>query len=168
MSLIRLLAVFLCFLMVVSCGNDDDDSDELSLADFVFEVQQLPEGCILASLKSDEDTPCGVQSNPLVSSERQFLDCFAGELLHDEILVADVHSGLFSVYVGKDEIGVFGLEFSSPILASQGASLLRKENSEPQRFAVFQKERIVILLWRDDESDACFDRFKELITERME
>ncbi len=151
----------MCAIFLSSC------EEPLTLAGFIFKNQELPGNCRRVSVKPGEKLPCGVKSNPFVSSERQFLDCFARMLVDDESLVAATRSALFSLYREKGEIGICGLEFDSETSASQAAVLLRKKNTNIKRFAIFQKGRIVILLWRDDETDTSFDRLKEMIVARI-
>jgi len=159
----RVFAILLtmCVVFLSSCR------EPLTLAGFIFKDQELPGNCRIVSVKPGEELPCGIKSNPFVSSERQFLDCFARMLVDDESLVAATRSALFSLYKEKGEIGVCGLEFDSETSASQTATLLREKNTDVKRFAIFQKGRIAILLWRDDETDTCFDRLKEAIEARI-
>lgn len=157
----RSLMIILCSILLSSCAN------RLILRDFIFEEQELPVNCRIVPIRSGEELPCGVKSNPLISTERQFLNCFSMMLVRDESLAAATHSALFSLYIEKGEVGIFGLEFDSDASASKAAELLLNENVDTQRFSVFQKGQIVIFLWRDDLTDTCFYGLKELIKARI-
>ena len=122
----RIFAILtICAVFLSSC------EEPLTLAGFIFKNQELPGNCRRVSVKPGEELPCGVKGNPFVSSERQFLDCFARMLVEvdDESLVAATRSALFSLYREKGEIGICGLEFESETSASQAAVLLRKKNT---------------------------------------
>jgi hypothetical protein len=144
----------------------------LTLADFIFENHQLPGTCRLVPIEPGEPLPCEFKSNPFLSEEREFLDCFVRNFVSDnETLIAATRSALFSVYLENDEIGVFGLELESETSTNQAANLLQQEmqeTTESQRFTIFQKDRLVIQVWRDNETDVCFDRLKELIMARIQ
>jgi hypothetical protein len=87
-------------ILLSSCGDSpasSNKSNNLTLSDFIFKDQDLPRNCRIAPVETTEELPCGAKSNPFLSSERRFLDCFAGELLHDKAVVATTRSALFSV-----------------------------------------------------------------------
>ena len=157
----KLIYIFLFSMILINCEKPKD----LSLEDFIFGSNDLSETCTLVPY--DDSFPFGIQSNPFISSDPEFLDLFTTLLFKDSTLSKSVHSVLFSLYFGKNEFGLNGTEFDSDSLANRAAEILKIELTDTFRFAVFNKGRIVLQLWRDDNTDSCFYELEELVRYRL-
>ena len=96
------------------------------------------------------------------------LDLNENELLKrvDELNIS-IKTVLFSVYQCKNEIGINGIEFEKTVDAERCEAILKSLESDTLRFNVFRNKNVVIHLWRDDVTDSCFYKFRELILEKL-
>lgn len=62
---------------------------------------------------------------------------------------------------------IYWTEFDSDSLANRAAEILKNELTDTLRFAVFNNGRIVLQLWRDDNTDSCFYELEELVRYRL-
>ena len=148
-----------------------------SLNDFVFTASELPEACsvVKVDLQVAEGYPSWlskISSNPFLSSDREFVDGFVGVVIPDTELASSAISALFAIYyedTENNEIGLFGYEFDSDTHAWQAAALIIEQGDDPDGFAVFLVENIVIYVWRDEVGSVnCFLPLKELVSVRTE
>ncbi len=148
--------LILVAVLAVTCGTRKQPYSKSSLSEFIYK-NQLPDGCLQYSAAGATSFPFNIASNPYLSSNPGFVKSFAGQLLnYDQTLANAVTSGLFSVFEGEHEIGLFGLEFDSEQSAATADSLLKSDNPDLSRFRVFQKNKLLIQLWSIDTSDSCF------------
>ncbi len=151
----KFLLVSLAILMV-GCGKRKPPYSKSSLSEFIYK-KNPPVGCLRYSTDRKNSFPFNIASNPYLSSNPEFVKSFAGQLLnYDQTLTSAVTSGLFSVFDGEHEIGLFGLEFDSERSAAVADSLLKSDNPDLSRFRVFQKNKLLIQLWSIDTNDSCF------------
>ena len=140
---------------------------KVQLEDFVFSPEELPEGCSLKLVASEDVLPCKATSNPYISSERSFLDCFTKRLIKDSALVQQVTKGLFSVYEGDSELGIFGLETASEATTTLILKDIQSNNPDDQGMELMQSGNILIWLWHDQSKTKTFDELKTLIEARI-
>ena len=156
LSLVVLLVVSL---IINACGDKRDD-----LEHFIFKDYELPDGCRLKTVEKDE-LPFGAQSNPYLSSDRQFLDNFAKKMFRDEeSLVAATRTALFSVYWSDNEIGIFGFQFNSEESAQKAANFLNTDIRGDN--ACYSEGKVVIFLWNDGAYNP-YSKIKELVKTRL-
>lgn len=156
----------------------------LQLTKFTFGSDEL-EACTLAAVPADAKLPCGVQGNPFVTSEQEYLKCFGGMLLaphqhhHQHSadagqdstssttseLVAELEEFLFSVYQGEGEAGIFGLRFSHAQATQRAVSLLRLRGGEHSK--VHAKGNLVVYVWHDEDADGCSAKLNSLVKSRI-
>lgn len=164
-----LIIIFLIFTSCVTTRKEKERANsKLKLEDFVFMEQELPDNSKLKQVIDNEHLPCNAPTNPLVSSESSFLDCFVKLLVRDATLTQNVKKGLFSVYENNAEIGVFGLEtdsYKTAKLISENIILNKHIYGGSE---IIQSGNIVILLWHDNIESKTFNGFKKLIYDEIE
>ncbi|MCH2235637.1 MAG: hypothetical protein MK078_15455 [Crocinitomicaceae bacterium] len=136
---------------------------KLKLEDLILESDQLPKSCELIHVEADEDLPCNAKSNPYISSEEEFLNCFTSSLVSVDSLRKKVVAGLFSVYTDGAEIGVFALETESENSAKLIWNQLQDDRVNIEQSDYLLSGSIVIWLWRDTGKNDNYLKFKELI-----
>jgi len=147
----KLIYIPLFSMILINCEKPKNSS----LEDFVFISNELSETCTLVPY--DDSFPFGIQSNPFISSDPEFLDLFTTLLFKDSTLSKLVRSVLFSLYFGKNEFGLNGTKFDLDSLANRAEEILKNKFVDTLRFAVFNKGRIVLQLWRDDNTDSFYE-----------
>jgi len=135
----------------------------LELENFVFQEQELPNGCKLKPVASNDRLPCAATSNPFISSERSFLDCFTRQFVRDSALIQSVKRGLFSVYEDQSEIGIYGLETDSEETTRLILNHIETNYPNDESGEFFQSGKILIWLWHDKGKPNSFDDLKKLI-----
>ena len=136
---------------------------KLELEDFVFQEQELPNGCKLKTVASNDRLPCEATSNPFISSERSFLDCFSRQFVRDSTLIQSVKRGLFCVYEDQSEIGIYGLETDSEETTQLIQNYIETNYPNDESGEFFQSGKILIWLWHDREKTNSFNELKKLI-----
>ncbi|MEP0265670.1 hypothetical protein [Dokdonia sp.] len=140
---------------------------KLELENFVFSKEELPDGCKLKLVANNSRLPCKATANPFISSDRGFLDCFTKRLIQDSTLVQQVKRGLFSVYEGQSEIGIFGLETDSKKTTTLILDNIMANSPNDGSMEFIQSGKILIWLWRDREETNSFHELKKLINARI-
>lgn len=136
---------------------------KLELEDFVFSQEDLPLGCTLKTVGSNDRLPCEIKTNPFISEDPSFLDCFTKRLIQDKTLNRNITKGLFSVYEGPSEIGVFGLETASEKTTTLIHQHIKANNSSDASMELIQAGKILIWLWHDRERTNSFTELRKLI-----
>ena len=182
------VATILAALVGILYANSSKYSD-LTLLDFAYKEEQLFPNCAF----SGPSTYCGIQENPLISSNQTVAECISNKLYSDDTLIKlKPKSILLSGYrrqipnTGNRIEGVMLIaeEFDSSakatLLYTYISVIRRIEGVEPYVSAeFFRKGRIVLILasveatiGTDDSfnlagtnqsSTLCFDRIKKLI-----
>ncbi len=160
----KLLAIIILSFLIIPKPIDS----KLKLEEFVFLEEELPDGCNLKQVINTGNLPCNAQSNPFISSDRIFLDCFIGRLIQDSTLVQNVKRGLFSIYEDKAEIGIFGLETDSEKTAKLILNRLMKKKPNDDSSKLIQSGKIIIWLWKDQGKNSSFDELTKLINARID
>ncbi|MBW2937846.1 hypothetical protein KXJ69_06980 [Aureisphaera sp. CAU 1614] len=158
--------VFVIILSVLCFQNPTISN--VALEDFIFSEQELPRGCKLKPILSSDKLPCGIQSNPFISSDSDFLVCFMRMMHLGSTLVPDIEKGLFSVYEDTSEIGIFGLETSSPEVAKQIKKDMLANNPNDPNGKIFLSENILIYLWQDQARNQSFNEIEQLIKTKLD
>ncbi len=159
----RLLSIIILSVLFTQESIDSN----LKLEDFVFLAQELPDGCKIKPIASNARLPCDIKTNPFISSDRKFLDCFAGNLVQDPTLIQHVKKGLFSVYLDQAEIGIFGLEVDSEKTAELILKGMIKSNPNNKSSKLIQSGKIILWLWKDKGENNSFNELKKLIDARI-
>ncbi|MBX2826526.1 MAG: hypothetical protein KTR22_00075 [Flavobacteriaceae bacterium] len=141
---------------------------EPTLEDFVFTQELLPKNCSFKEVTEGARLPCKATTNPYVSNDPAFVNCFAGMMLRDEALTQKVKKALFSVYMDTNEVGVFGLEADSEESALQIVAHLEDKAPNDEGSSLLQSGPIVILLWQDRGKTEAYETLKSLIEKQME
>ena len=152
----KALSIILVSVSLISAGFESRPQ----LEDFLFSEKELPAACRIKEVKEAEKLPCNAKGNPFLSSEPEFLDCFAKQLIPDADLIPHIRRGLFSVYEDKSEIGIFGLEADSKVHGKHLFEVLAEKNPDESRIEFIQSGRILIMLWHDSEETAAFQEFR--------
>jgi len=154
--------------LLIACGTRKQPYSKSSLSEFIYK-SQLPSGCLQYSSAGRTSFPFDIASNPYLSANPKFLKSFAGQLLnYDQNLTQAVSSGLFSVFEGEHEIGLFGLEFNSGLSAAAAEKLLKSDNPDLNRFRIFRKNKLLIQLWSVDTHDSCFVSLSKAIAAKLD
>lgn len=154
-------------LLGISILLNSCSQSHMILNDFVFEMQSFPCNCSIIEPSENEPLPFNIPNNPYISSDTSFTR-LATYLLKTDELNSSIKTALFSVYQCKNEIGINGIEFDKIVNAEKCEVILKNLKSDTARFNVFRNKNIVIQLWRDDVTDSCYYKFRELILERLE
>lgn len=158
----------LVFIIIISVFFvQEPSSTSVQLEDFVFSQEVLPDGCSLKVVASNDRLPCQAKSNPFISSERSFLDCFTKRLIQDPTLVQQVNRGLFSVYEAKSEMGIFGLATDSETTTELILKDIQTNHPDDESMELFQSGNILIWLWHDQGKTNAFSELKTLINARI-
>lgn len=160
--------LILVAVLAVTCGTRKQPYSKSGLSEFIYK-NRLPDGCLQYSTTGTTSLPFDIASNPYLSANPKFLKSFAGQLLnYDQSLTAEVSSGLFSVFEGEHEIGLFGLEFDSGPSAAAAEDLLRSDNPDLSRFRIFRKDKLLLQLWSVDTHDSCFVSLSAAISAKLD
>lgn len=121
-----------------------------TLESFVFSNELLPEGVQPKPIVDPANLPCGVTSNPFISSDEDFLNCFIGNnMIQDPSLMEEVTGGLFSIYEAPSEVGIFGIESKSPESAERIFQAIKSSTPLTDSYQLLRKGKVVILFWYD-------------------
>ncbi len=140
----------------------------LELEQFIFDQQELPEGCIIKPIAEGDRLPCQIKTNPFISADRDFLNCFSRSFVRDSVLASKVKSGLFSIYEDQWEIGVFGLETDSKKTAKLILDEMITNIPSQERGEIIQAGNLLIWLWHDRTKPSSFDELNQLIKAQIE
>lgn len=133
------------------------------MADFIFDEEALQEVCSVYEKIPGRSWPLDIPANPYITSNREFLDRFGSQLVSDPDLVESITSALFSLYLGADEIGIFGLEFENENSALKAAEIMKSDYTDKHRFKLFHKGNIIIHLWQNTADDPCLEILQQQI-----
>ncbi|MEO9547299.1 MAG: hypothetical protein ABJG68_01315 [Crocinitomicaceae bacterium] len=154
-SRLSVFIVLSIFFFGCSADSNNTDKDKIKLESFLFTGEEFKNDCEILVSENLDDLPCGAASNPIISSDPEFVDCFSKAVLSEAEFSNNVERVLFSVYKGYDETGVFGFETNSEQTAIDIYEKLKNEINEDQGF-VLQKENLVVLVWHDGEPCDCY------------
>ena len=159
----KLLSIL--FLSVFLIQDSIDTS--LKLEDFIFTEHNLPNGCKLKQVTINDRLPCEIKTNPFISSQPNFLNCFARSFTRDSTLIQNIKKGLFSVYEDQSEIGLFGLETDSKQTAILILNEMKTKYPNEDGGELIQAGKILLWLWHDREKTSAFKELKKLIDTQL-
>lgn len=160
----KVLALIILSLFLIPRASNT----ELSLEDFIFSDRELPKGVQLKAVGENDRLPCQITTNPFISDDRSFLDCFARAFTRDSISTKNISRALFSVYKEQSEIGLFALETDSEETAAQILNEMNTNIPEGDSSEIIQTANLVLWLWHDRARTKAFDELKILIDTRIE
>ena len=146
--------------------------DPIYLEQFILKDSELSEGDRLVDLSEEEEGPCGMNSNPYLSLDRQFINCIVPMIFESlevevsvaeiESLVAAIHAILYVVYAEySDEYGIVGLQFNSEKSAQRTNDLLKNRMGTK----AYIKGKVVIWVWCDTPGD--YSKLEGLVKTRL-
>ena len=141
--------------------------NKLELENLIFANSELPDGCEIKAVTKTDHLPCDAKSNPFISSDSEYLECFAKNFISDTLLIKKISRGLFSIYTDGSEIGIFAVKTDS----ESTAELIKKEvemnNDHRHNSELFLSGSYFIWLWRDRGKNENFNEMKTLIEKEI-
>ncbi len=169
----KLLIILITISLINSCvteiKNDSAETmaNELELENLIFDNSELPDSCIIKAVSKADRLPCDAKSNPFISSDSEYLECFVNNFINDTLLTKKVNRGLFSIYTDGAEIGICAVKTDS----KSTAELIKKDvvmnNWILDKCELFLSGPHFIWLWRDKGKNENFNEIKTLIEKEI-
>ena len=111
--------------------------------------------------------------NPHVSTNADFVAVIAKNGSHGRLGKEGVRSALYASYLGKKELGFYGLEAESAAEADRWEGSMRKVMSHNVRLGMMQVHRqglVLVVVWRDwpdGVSPECWEAVNAKVVERL-
>ena len=108
--------------------------------------------------------------NPHVSTNAAFVAAIATCASQGSLGREGVRSALYALYLGKKELGFYGLEAESAADANRLEDIIRKvwsNNARIGRAQVHRKGLVLVVVWTDGVSPECWEAVNAKVTERL-
>ena len=141
--------------------------NKLELENLIFANSELPDGCEIKAVTKTDHLPCDAKSNPFISSDSEYLECFAKNFISDTLLIKKISRGLFSIYTDGAEIGIFAVKADSESTAELIKKDVEMNNDNLDKSELFLSGSYFIWLWRDRGKNENFNEMKTLIEKEI-
>lgn len=108
--------------------------------------------------------------NPHVSTNAAFVAAIATCASQGSLGREGVRSALYALYLGKKELGFYGLEAESAADANRLEDTIRKiwsHNVRLGRAQVHRKGLVLVVVWTDEVSPECWEAVNAKVVERL-
>jgi hypothetical protein len=108
--------------------------------------------------------------NPHVSTNAEFVAVIAKNGSQGRLGKEGVRSALYASYLGKKELGFYGLEAESAADANRFEDIIRKvwsNNARIGRAQVHRKGLVLVVVWTDGVSPECWEAVNAKVVERL-
>ena len=111
-----------------------------------------------------------IPGNPHVSTNAAFVAAIARNGSHGRLGREGIRSALYALYLGKKELGFYGLEAESAADANRLEDTIRKVWSHNERLGLAQVHRkglVLVVVWTDGVSPECWEAVNARVVERL-
>ncbi|MDC1384764.1 hypothetical protein N8329_02160 [Crocinitomicaceae bacterium] len=158
----------LVLLLTVSLFYSCVDCNKLELENLIFDNSELPDGCRIKAVGKSDHLPCNAKSNPFISSDSEYLECFVSKFVNDTLLIQKIDRGLFSIYTDGTEIGIFAVKTDSESTAKLIKKDVEMNNENMDKSELFISGTHFIWLWGDEGKNKNLSEIKTLIEKEIE
>lgn len=143
------------------------------LGPLVLDGQQLHASLVTQPLDGESlrHVPVAVvHGNPQLSSDAEFVEAIAHSASQGALDGEGVRAALYALYVGENELGFYGLETASTADADRLEDFLRRtwaHNARMDRARVHRGGEVVVVVWTDGVSPACWEAVNAGVVERL-
>jgi len=111
-----------------------------------------------------------IPENPHVSTDAAFVAVIARNGSQGSLGREGIRSALYALYLGKKELGFYGLEAESAADANRLEDTIRKvwlNNERMGRAQVHRKGLVLVVVWTDGVSPECWEAVNARVVERL-
>jgi hypothetical protein len=111
-----------------------------------------------------------LRDNPYLSTDAEFVDAIARVASQGRLGGEGIRAGLYALYLGESEVGLYGLEAVSPADADRLEGALRgiwAHNESLGRARVHRKGKVLVVAWNNGVSPSCWEAVNSGVVERL-
>ncbi len=165
LSVLKILTVFLTMQLAAGSGSGLNqllvDGPDLHSSLKTIQLENYP----VRHLPSDQ-----IPGNPHHSTDPGFVNAIARSSSQGRLDATGIESVLYALYLGEDEVGIYGLETADDAEADRREKLLRdiwKKNASLDRAQVHRAGRTLIVVWTDGVSPEAWSSVNAAVEQRI-
>ena len=143
------------------------------LSPLVLDGQELHASLVTRKLKdvAKHDLAPVVRDNPYLSTDTEFVDVLARIASQGRLAGGEgVRAALYARYRGENDVGLYGLEATSPADADRIEGVLRAIWAHNERLGiarVHREGRVLVVVWCYGKSPSCWEAVNARVVERL-
>ena len=112
-----------------------------------------------------------LRDNPYLSTDAEFVDLIARMASQGRLAGGEgIRAALYGLYLGENEVGLYGLEAASTADADRLEGVLRgiwSHNEGLGRARVHREDRVLVVAWNNGVSPTCWEAVNAEVVERL-